>query len=221
MSFETIHLRKLLKVLYLDRGAQISELRSDIRSEIARDAGAGGEGGDFHGPFWSDAKDHVFHRSDLRDTVRARIESNPARARLYPQLRDGFLLWWEERRRWTNEPFQPIDSPRARYLFQDLGATVKVENLLAVRDARGADRLIYPYFSEEPPLSEEGARIGLWLMSAALPAYRSERLRILDVMRGRSFSTDRVPLQGDEERIFRERYGRLLEQWRKLWDDYL
>lgn len=220
MSLQTIHLRKLLKLFYLDRSRQTSELRADIRSEIARDAGGSGEGGDFHGPFWSDAKDHVFHRSDLRDTVRMRIESNPSRGRLYPRLQDGFLQWWDERRRWTNEPFQPIEAPRARHIFSSLQATVKVENLLAVRDARGTDRFVYPYFSEIPPLPEEGGRLGLWMMSQALKGKRIEHLRILDIIRGETFSVDRNPLHGNEGTIFEAKYASLLNLWHGLWKEY-
>lgn len=219
MSFENIHLRKLLKAFYLEQRQQVSELRSDIRQEIARDEGVAGGGGDFHGPFWRDARDHVFHEVDLHEAVEARIESNPGRDRLYPILRDGFLRWWDEGRRWTNEPFQPIESPHARFTLEGLG-TVKVENILGVRDAGGADHFVYPYFSERPDLPDEGGRLGLWLMSQALPQLRADDLRILDVIRGRTFALDRSPLQGNEGDVFRRRYGALLSRWHALWEEY-
>lgn len=77
-------------------------------------------------------------------------------------------------------------------------------------------RLIYPYFSDRPTLSEEAARIGLWAMSRALPNHGIDDMRILDVIRGETFSVDRHPLQGDEEAIFRHRYSSVLREWRLL-----
>lgn len=219
MSIENIHLRKLLKIFYLEQRRQISELRADIRQDIARDSGTAVGGGDFHGPFWRDARDHVFHIRDLHESVDARVESNAARDRLYPALRDGFLQWWNEGRRWTNEPFHPIEAPHSRLTLDGLGV-VKVENLLGVRDAADGDHFIYPYFAEHPALPEEGGRIGLWLMSEAFPQIGSQDLRILDVIRGRPFSLDRTPLQGNEESIFRRRYGSLLSRWQALWEEY-
>lgn len=219
MSLETIHLRKLLKLFYLTPSRQISELRADIRQDLAREAGVGGGGGDFHVPFWRDARDHVFHYADLHESVDARIESNRGRERLYPRLRDGFLQWWDQNRRWTNEPFRPIEAPHARYQVPGLG-TIKIENLLAVGDAVGEAHYIYPYFSEAPPVNPEAARLGLWVMSEALPGCRIGDLRILDVMRGQTFSVDRTPLQGDEEEILRRRYEALLDQRVALAEEY-
>jgi hypothetical protein len=219
MSVENIHLRKLLQLFYLPPNRQTSKLREDIRNDRDRDSGGLGSGPDFFGGFWADAKGHVFGRGDLHEGVRGRIESNPGRKRLYPILRDGFLRWWNERRRWTNEPFQPAEIPRARYVMDGLG-TVKVENVLAVKDAKGADHFVYPYFCEQPELGDEAARLGLWLLQAALPRIDPLELRILDVMRGRTFSIDRTPLKGDEEQIFRRRYGALLRRWRELKEEY-
>jgi hypothetical protein len=220
MSLEIIHLRKLLKLLYLTPSRQVSELRADIRQDIAKEHGSVGGGGDFHGPFWSDARDHVFHRKDLHDSVRERIASNPGRERLYPRLRDGFLQWWNERRRWTNEPFQPAQAPHARLTLNGLG-TIKVENLLAVRDAAGEDHFVYPYFAEAPLLNNEAARVGLWILQEALPRLTHDEIRILDVLRGQTFSLDRTPLQGDERAILVERYSALVRQWHTLYDEYL
>ena len=220
MSLETIHLRKLLKLLYLTPNRQISELRADIRQEIAKEHGLAGGGGDFHGPFWADAREHIFHRRDLHTAVRERIASNPGRERLYPRLRDGFLEWWNERRRWTNEPFQAVESPRGRLLLDGMG-TIKVENLLGVRDALGRNHFIYPYFSEAPLLTPEAARLGLWVIGKALPEYDLDDMRILDVLRGQTYSTDRTPLQGNEEDILSFRYAGLISQWNNLYDEYL
>lgn len=220
MSLRLIHLRKLLKLIYLEGQPRISALRADIREEIAREGGAPGAGGDFYGPFWRDAKDHVFGFSDLREMTRARIASNPGRANLYPRLRDGFLLWWNERRRWTNEPFRQADSMKTRFPFPGLDAVVKVDNILSVRDARDEDHFVYPYWFPQPTMADEAGRLGLWLLREALPNVQAEELRILDVIRGQTFSLDRNPLTGEEERLFRRRYQAALIQWETLRREY-
>jgi hypothetical protein len=45
-------------------------------------------------------------------------------------------------------------------------------------------------------------------------------IRILDVIRGRTFSLDRMPLRGDEEVEFRRRYSELLRQREALRWEY-
>lgn len=220
MSLELIHLRKLLKILYLEPNRRISELRKDIREDRAREDGSSGTGGDFYAPFWRDAKDHVFGISDLHTATDARIEGNRRRANLYPQLRDGFLLWWNDRRRWTNEPFRQAQTLKTRYALPGLGTVVKVDNILSVRDARDEDHFVYPYFAPAPILHEEAARLGLWLLNEALPDVQLHEIRMLDVIRGQTFATERNPLHGDEEEIFHRRYSSALQQWRGLCLEY-
>lgn len=213
MALNHIHLRKLLKILFMEANGRRSELRSDIREEIAREAGQdSSSGGDFYGPFWADAKSHVFGTADLHNMVDDRVEANARRANLYPQLRTGFLTWWNERRRWTNEPFRPGQSLKANYSFPELDATVKIDNILSVRDGTGAEHVVYPYFAPQPELSENAARLGLWLLSVALPIVPAAEIRILDIIRGRTFSIDRYPLRGDEEENFRRRYAAALDE---------
>lgn len=212
MAFDRIHLRKLLKILFSDPNARRAALRSDIREEIARDAGQDEGGGDFYAPFWADAKSHVFGTADLHAMVDDRVEANGRRANLYPQLRTGFLTWWNERRRWTNEPFQLGRSLKAHFPFPGLDATVKIDNVTTVRDGLDVEHVVYPYFSPEPVLSESAARLGLWLLSRALPSVPVEEIRILDVIRGRTFSVDRQPLTGSEEHEFHHRYAGALDE---------
>ncbi len=212
MALNRIHLRKLLKILFLEPNMRRSELRSDIREEIAREAGQEGGGGDFYAPFWADAKNHVFGTADLHNMVDGRVEANGRRANLYPQLRTGFLIWWNERRRWTNEPFRPGRQLKAHFPFANLDAVVKVDNILSVRDGAGEEHVVYPYFAPQPELSENAARLGLWLLSSALPTVPLEEIRILDVIRGRTFSIDRSPLRGDEQEEFTTRYSAALNE---------
>lgn len=220
MSLQDIHLRKLLKIMYLEGGARVAALRTDIREEIARAQGGGDGGGDFYGPFWRDAKDHVFDVADLRDRTQARIERLPGRANLYNQLQNGFLLWWDERRRWTNEPFVPAASLKNTIRLPSVNASIKMANILSVRDGHGEDHFVYPYWFPQPPLNDEMARLALWALGRAFPNVASEELRILDIIRGRTFSLDRSPLQGNEAAIFQRRFDATLAQWRELRREY-
>lgn len=220
MSIRTIHLRKLLRLMFLDRAERRSALRSDIRDDIAREAGETGSGGDFYGPFWYDAKAHVFGNADLHQLVDERIAANTNRANLYPLLRDGFLLWFNDRRRWTNEPFRPGRVLKAQYALASLDCTVKIEGILSVRDGAGEEHFVYPYFSPSPPMNDDSARLGLWLLTQALPHVPQNEIRILDVIRGQTFSVDREPLIGDEQDHFTRRYTALLEEWDTLRQEY-
>ncbi len=220
MSLQSIHLRKLLKMLFLEANDRRSALRTDIREEIATEAGRGGSGGDFYAPFWFDAKAHVFGTIDLHHCIEQRIAVNARRATLYPRLRDGFLLWWNKRRRWTNEPFRPGQDLKTHFSFPRLDTIVKIDNVLSVRDGGDVERFIYPYFAPYPALSDEAARLGLWLLGRAVDMAQAEEIRILDVIRGHTFSIDRNPLRGDEEENFRRRYIALLRERDELRREY-
>ena len=219
MAIENIHLRKLLKIMFLEASPRRGELKKDIREDRAREMGSAGNGGDFYGPFWFDAKAHALGGRDLFEAVSARIAANWRCGNLYPQLRDGFLLWWNERRRWINEPFQQGQSLNAIFAFPGVNATVKLDNILSVRDGQGVEHYVYPYFAPEPILGEEAARWGLWLLGNAFNMVPHQELRILDVIRGRTFSVDRNPLQGNEEEAFRQCFRSLLIERDTLRDE--
>ncbi|QKV19475.1 hypothetical protein [Oricola thermophila] len=221
MSLERINLRKLLALIYLPPRDRVSALRRDITEDRRREGRLRGSGGDFHVPFWADAKSQARGVGNLTQLTEVRIESNPRRGRLYPLLRDGFLTWWNERRRWINEPFEVLEeNVRAYYEVEALGCTVKVENILAVRMDDGSYRLIYPYFAEYPELSHDAALLGLWVMNQALPEYDPNGFRILDVLRSTSFRTEDYPFQGDEEERLLREYESLLSDWEHLRSQY-
>ncbi len=133
-------------------------------------------------------------------------------------LAERFEEWWQTFEGTMNERLTPLsESVHAWHDFDELGVTIKVDNLLAFQIDRERHRLIYPYFSEEPILSERWGRVALWIMSQALEGYRVEDMVILDVQRGRSFSIREVDLVGDEEQIFITRMAEL----RVLWDNIL
>lgn len=221
MAVTSIHLRKLLMLFQAPQNLRVSKLREDIRNDISRASSEqGGSGGDFYVPFWSDAKRHAIGTEDLTEATRIRIASNSGRQNLYPRLTEGFLTWWNERRRWTNAPFQPVRSPHARYRFPRLNAVVKVDNILAVRDANNVEHFVYPYFSPTPLLSENAARHGLWLLTQALPQLPTSEVAILDLIRGQAFSVGRPELRGSEEAEFLELYARLISEQQTLRRDY-
>lgn len=222
MSLEKIHLRKLLQIFYLPENRRRSVLREDVKSQIKKEnGGSTNGGGDFYTPFWTDAKRHVAGDLDLHAATEARVESNFRRRRLYPLLRDGFLGWWDERRRWRNEPFIFMpQSVKTHIVIPEVRGVVKVENLLALKVGDQFDRLVYPYFSEEPELPDEGGRIGLWLLGQALTDYQNDDLRILDVLRSTSFSTTDNPFRGNERDIFLRKYEEALVEWNRIRDEY-
>lgn len=222
MALERISLRELLKILFLDANKQRSAIRRDIwedRAKAAKTTEEESSARDFYGPFWADAKKHVFGGGDLRAMVDQRIVANIRRKNLYEKLRDGFLLWWNERRRWTNRPFTLGQSIKGRFEFTGLSAVVGVDSILSVKNGRNIERIVYPYFALEPELTEKAARLGLWLLTAALPSVSQDAIRILDVIRGRTFSLDRTPLKGDEEQDFRRQYRALLRRRDDLRDE--
>lgn len=217
MSLEKVHLRKLLQLFYSEPRRQRSLLLSDIRQDERKLLSSGSTGGDFHTPFWADAKDHVAGNLDLREQVKVRVASNKSRSRLYPLLAEGFLSAWNEKIRWRNEKFEVLTtSVKAPLSIPELNAIVKVENVVAVKIPDGSQRVIYPYFSEAPILQREGARLGLWAMKEALTDFEFPDFRIIDVLRSSYFRPEDNQLYGNEREIFLQRYRALLDEWRKL-----
>jgi len=111
-------------------------------------------------------------------------------------------------------------SVKARLHLEELGATIKVENLLAVKIGDDVNRIIYPYFSEIPVLNEEAARLGLWALGKSLDKFSIDEMRVLDVLRGTSFATDMHPMRGDEDYLFVQKYKQVLAEWLDLRKDY-
>ncbi len=224
MSLDKINLRKLIKLLGADERLLVSELRSDIRLTILKEQGHNSGGGDFHVPFWADAKTFVANQGDLTELTELRISKNPRRRNLYPKMKDGFLRWWNDKRCWSNEKFEITpQSVKAHLNPPGVKATIKVENLLVVQVGEGdscAMRLIYPYFAENPSLNKEETQLGLWIMSQAFPEYDIADMRILDVLRGQAFGIEDVGLIGDEAERLTQKYNDLLHRWSEIRKEY-
>lgn len=194
MTIDRITLRKFIQLLGLPQNKKITKFREVARRDARRQAGEPVIGGpDFYTGFWSDAKNHVFGQSDLRDTTPARIAANDGRERLYRMLQDGFLTWWDERRRWQNAPFQRIN-PIVGQVEIENGAILRLDNILSVRDTQNVDHHVYPYWCEEPIIDQDLAAISLHVLLRAFPEHDPNEIRILDTIRGQTYSADRVDL---------------------------
>lgn len=218
MSILNIELRKLLQFFYADARLRRSLLLTDIRADARKEDGGGrGTGGDFHVPFWADAKAHVAGILDLTEQTKIRIGANKTRGRLYPLLRDGFLFLLNERLRWRNESIQIFpENVHGHLSVAELATNVRLENVMFARVRGHFDRLVYPYFSEYPALPDEGARLGLWAMSVALSAHSLDDMRIIDILRRSAFSPTTHPLLGDERETFLKKYRGLISEWERL-----
>lgn len=218
MTAKTLHLNKLLKFFGLVDQQLITELRKELRAERRkRDGGSGDGGGDFHVAFWADAKLHMIGVHDLTRKTEIRVEASKQRRRLYPLLAAGFLDWINRLKRSTNERVGWREGSVHNHLdLAEYELTIKVDNLLSLQIGEGQYRLVYPYFSELPILAERWARVGLWLMSEALPDHSITNMEILDVLRGRSFSGANVFLKGDEEVLFSRKYKDIIDEWDAL-----
>ena len=217
MSINLTNLNRLLKLCGSTEKELISALRRDIADEIRRETEEDHSPRDFHSPFWSDAKGHVIGIVDLVRQTEHRVAANDRRKRLYPVLTNGFLKWFQDLRRGTNERLSWMEERvHNRYPVPGLELIIKVDNLLGLKIGIDRYRLVYPYFSEKPVLSEKWARIGLWLMSEALSDFSVTEMEILDVLRGQSYSGKSVFFKGDEEAIFARRFTEIVEERERL-----
>ena len=218
MSVVDIPLRKVLQLFYAPQSLRRSILKDDIRLDNRKAAGGNrSRGGDFYLPFWSDVKSHISGQVDLRQSTDDRILSNRNFKRLYPLLRDGVLDLLSAKLRWSNEPVQIVpQSIHGNLRLEDPAGIIRIKDALHARVRGEYNRVVYPYFSEEPSLPEEGGRLGLWVMQQALPELDPNDMRIIDVLRRTFFSPQTTPLQGNEELVLRENYRSLIGEWNRL-----
>ncbi len=221
MTVKVINLNKLIRLCMLPANELTSELRSDLRNERDKMLGVKSGGGHFHHPWWTAAKDHVLGKTDLTVQTSILIGISKQRKRLYPLLTERFLSWLVKLRRTTNlEIGWNEANVHTHYTVPGLDLTVKVDNLLALTLNGERHRLIYPYFSEDPPLTEQWARIALWLMNNALPEFSLPEMEFLDILRSQSYSGASLALQGDEKLVFEKRYQVILGRWDELRPEY-
>lgn len=218
MSVLDIPLRKALQLFYAKEPLRRSILKNDIRLDRRKEAGGTrSQGGDFYLPFWSDVKKHISGDGDLAEMTAGRIASNNNFKRLYPLLKDGILDLLSAKLRWSNEAVEIIpQSVHGNLRIDELGAVVRIRDALHARVRERYTRVVYPYFSEEPALSEEAGRLGLWAMQQALPNLDSNEMRLIDPLRRVFFSPETTPLAGNERSVFIDRYKSLVMEWERL-----
>lgn len=218
MSVLDIPLRKALQLFYAPQPLRRKILKEDIRLDRRKEAGGTrSRGGDFYLHFWSDVKTHISGKGDLTELTDERIKSNRSYKRLYPLLKDGILELLSAKLRWSNEPVEIVpQSVHGNLRIEDVGGTIRVRDAFHARVREEYVRVVYPYFSEEPALSEEGGRLGLWVMQQALKEFDPSEMRIIDALRRTFFSPQTTPLQGDEEAMFLEHYRSLVDDWDRL-----
>ncbi|MCA1441977.1 hypothetical protein I6F07_17500 [Ensifer sp. IC4062] len=218
MSVLDIPLRKALQLFYAPHSLRRSILKEDIRLDRRKEAGGTrSRGGDFYLPFWSDVKKHISGDGDLTQLTDDRVKSNRNFKRLYPLLKDGVLELLSAKLRWSNEIIEIVPtSVHGSLRVEDLGGTIRIRDALHARVRGEYTRVVYPYFSEEPALPEEGGRLGLWVMQQALTELDTDDMRIIDALRRTFFSTRTTPLQGNEEAVFLENYRFLIDEWARL-----
>ena len=224
MSLHEARLSKIIKIAYGDAKLYRREVFDDvsacIRKEQNPEGGSGG-GGDFHGVLWAAFKECIFEQDveGFDQMVAALISGNSRRKRLFPPLAEGLKVWGLLKRRWMNEDIKRIKNPVGTVTLKGHDIAFKVDNILALEIVGKGNRYIYPYFSEEPALDDEAARVALWQLHRALPHLDVDEIRILDVMRGRSYSTADVPLVGDEHEIFARQVAEIFQLWDKRYQD--
>lgn len=218
MSVLDIPLRKALQLFYAKDDLRRSILKDDIRLDRKKEAGGTrSQGGDFYLPFWSDVKKHISGKGDLAQLTDGRIASNGNFKRLYPLLKDGVLELLGAKLRWSNEPIEIVpQSVHGNLKIEELGATVRIRDALHARVREKYTRVVYPYFSEEPSLPEEGGRLGLWAMQQALTDLDPSDMRIIDPLRRVFFSPEMTPLKGNEKAVFIGKYKSLISEWERL-----
>jgi hypothetical protein len=221
MSVLDIPLRKALQLFYAPQPLRRSILKEDIRLDLKKSAGGTrSQGGDFYLPFWSDVKTHISGNGDLAQLTDIRVQSNSNFKRLYPLLKDGVLELLSAKLRWSNEPVEIVPkSVHGNLRIEELNGIIRIRDALNARVRGEYTRVVYPYFSEEPALPEEGGRLGLWAMQQALAGLDPKDMRIIDPLRRTFFSPQTTPLHGDENLVFHEKYKSLIGEWNRLQSD--
>lgn len=191
MSVLDIPLRKALQLFYASPKVRRRILKEDIRLDLQKESGSSrSQGGDFYQPFWSDVKLYISGQANISELTEQRIKANEGYARLYPLLKDGILDLINEKLRWSNEPLEILPQSAHGFLkFEDLGGVIRIKDALYARVRGEYTRVVYPYFSEEPALPEEGRRLGLWAMQMALKSFNPNDMRLIDPLRTILFST--------------------------------
>lgn len=137
LPLESISLRKLLKIRFARPNRRQGALREIIRQDRARAAGSVDEGGDFYGPFWADAKAHVFGTRDLHEATTGQGGRQPEPAAAVPAAPRRLSGVVEPLSSRDQRAFRLGPVQRTRFEVLSLASTVKVDNILSIEDGLG------------------------------------------------------------------------------------
>ncbi|MBK68057.1 MAG: hypothetical protein CMP22_08015 [Rickettsiales bacterium] len=213
MAVDTMNINKLVRWFYFSDKTLRAELLKDIRQDRLKESGEKSSGGDFYTPFWADTRKHILGEADLVELTAERIKKNARRKDIYTKLQQGVIEIWH---RGHNLDVRLLDrSIKGKCKFDNIGLTVKANNILALL-LEGEERIVYPYWFPEPKLSDEGARICLYLLSKTLKDHDINNIRVFDVIRAEYYSLGLVPLQGDEIDLIEANYKRIISMRDKI-----
>lgn len=214
MALNNVSLNKLLKLIPRPLKARESIIRGDARDAVLKEKAIGdGDGGDFYGAFWFDAKGFVLRGGDLAKLVKARMQTGKSRRRLYPMLLKGFNQWYANFSGILPSERKEIANAFGKCSRLAPNGDVRVHSLLAWKDPDGSSHLVYPYFDKDYALGARAARLGRWTMASAIKDHDPVSMAVLDVLRGQAYDNDNCPLLGNEEELLSERYERFLSEW--------
>jgi len=179
MALDNVSLNKFLNLLRSPRDRRIAMIRRDARTSVLKEKfDAKSEDRDFYSTFWADAKKAVFMGADLDDLTRERIEKSRSRFRLFPILRDGFLMAWDN---YTgqilgdSEKIEQLRNISGAWSPNDVDGKIRVGNLLALKDINDLRHLVFPYFSQLYALGPRAASLGLWTLRHVLKVHHPKR----------------------------------------------
>jgi hypothetical protein len=92
MAIGRVHLRKLLKLFMMKQNLRSTSIRADAKDVMRKQEGMTEGGGDFHVPFWSDAKAHAAGRLELHLATAHQIDKTGAERICNLAYKTGFCF---------------------------------------------------------------------------------------------------------------------------------
>jgi hypothetical protein len=218
MTMDRLSLARFLELLQLPHARRLKVIERDARKAVFADRfGKSSDGGDFYGPFWSDAKRSAVEREfSLAAATADRIARNKSRRRLYPQLLRGFEQGWRGLRtsRITAATLELVTRLSVTIKGSEEEDYIHASNVLAVKEPRGVLHIAYPYFSKDVGLGVRHAKVGVRVLRQGFARAKPESVAMLDVLRGNLFvgADGEVDTSARDELV--DRYDAVMREWR-------
>lgn len=218
MTMDRLSLARFLELLQLPQPRRLKAIERDARRAVYGERfGKASDGGDFYGPFWSDAKRSAVEREFcLASATSDRIARNKARRRLYPQLLIGFQQGWNSLRssRITEAALELVSRLSVTIKGSEAEDHIHASNVLAVREPIGSLHITYPYFSKDVGLGERHARVGLRVLRQGFATAKPQSVAMLDVLRGNLFVDPGSEIESSARAELVDRYDAVMREWR-------